>query len=268
MRRKMGKIAGLPVMMVGAVLLFASQANADARVDIGNVSGAKGSTVPLDVILVGSTGEEIAASQNDITYTANARIPGFFDDDAGGVIPDCAVNSTIRKNDTQFAFLPADCATGTGPNDVDTSACTAVRALVLSLANTFPIAGTDSETGTRIYTCNVAIGAAATGVNALTCSNEGASDPDGGAIATTCTSGSVTVVDATATATATSTPPPATPTNTSAVTNTPVNTATRTRGAGDNDDDGCQVVAPVSSHTGWLLFAPAALLLWSRRRSR
>ena len=31
--------------------------------------------------------------------------------------------------------------------------------------------------------------------------------------------------------------------------------------AADDDDDGCQAAAPVSSHTGWLLFAPAALLL-------
>ena len=267
MRRKMGKFAGLPVVMLGAVLFFAGQAYADADIDLVDTEGAPGAVVPLDAILVGSVGELIAGTQNDITFVANAEIAGRWNDDDGIVEPDCDVNSSIRKNDTQFAFLPAECATGTSPEDVNTDNCTGVRALVLSLSNTNPIDGTDPP-GVRIYTCNVTLGSGATGTVTVPCSNSGASNPDGDPITATCQNGLIEIVTATETPTATVPPATSTPTNTSAVTNTPVNTATRTRGPSDEDDDGCQAAAPVSSHTGWLLFAPAAILLWSRRRSR
>jgi hypothetical protein len=94
--------------------------------------------------------------------------------------PDCRVNPAIRKRSTTFSFLPPGCSAGT--------TCTAVRALVLDLANTDPIAP-----GAELYTCIVAIAAEASGTFPLDCSFSLTSPPEGGDPPTPCTSGTITV---------------------------------------------------------------------------
>lgn len=268
MRRTMGKLAGLPVVMLGAVLFFAGQANA-AQILVGGVNGtvrgAPGSQVAVEIRLgtQGAGAEEVAGTQNDITFD-----PAIVSVAAASA---CVINPAISDRAAGCEDDP-----NSGPckqlnralDDVEGGK--RFRGLILSLANTTAI---PQDTVLYVCTFTIAENAALGTTVPLACSNEGASDPDGGAIATTCVSGQIVVaVDNTATPTATATvPPTTTPTNTRGETAAPP-TATRTNTlrppTGDTDDDGCQVVAPVSSHMGWLLFAPAALLLWSRRRSR
>lgn len=260
MRRKMGKLAGLPVMVVGAALFFASQANA-VVLTVESKDAAPGSQVAINVILATSQGEEVAGTQNDITFD-----PAVVSVAAASA---CVINPAISDRAAGCEDDP-----NSGPckqlnralDDVEGGK--RFRGLILSLANTTTI-----PDGV-LYTCTfqVAQDAEIGAVFPLACSNEGASDPDGAAITTSCVSGQVRVVSgASPTPTATVVPPTATPTNTSNVTQPPA-TATRTNtrpsGGGSDDDDGCQVTGPASSHMGWLLFAPAAMLLWSRRRSR
>jgi len=236
---------------------------AEATIVIGMAVGAQGDFVPFDVTL--QTGVEVGGTQNDITFPPEAPIAA---DEHGQ--PMCAVNPDINKNGTSFAFQPPGCTVGTS--------CTAVRALVLALSNVDPIAN-----GAVLYTCTVAIGAeVADGTFPLTCSNAGASDPDGGALVTNCVNGSVVVgVQPTATSTVTasntpgsptptSTPPPPTFTVTPLTppgTNTPVRTPTRVN-LHFRDSDSCQIVAAAASQPAWILLVPAALLLNLRRRRR
>ena len=161
----------LAVLTAATGLLLAAQAQA-VVIQVGSVSGAAGSTQSLSVTL-SSQGSMVAGTQNDIDFEAAAPI------NAVSGSPDCAVNPAINKGATAFSFLPSGCS-GT--------ACTGVRALVLSFSNTTAI-----PDGSVLYTCNIAIGASASGTLPLTCANAGASDPDGNALTTTCTNGSVTV---------------------------------------------------------------------------
>ncbi|HSP96128.1 MAG TPA: hypothetical protein VL049_02635 [Candidatus Dormibacteraeota bacterium] len=232
-------------------------------VGIGTATGNAGDTVGVDVSL--TTDASIAGTQNDIAFAAPIAIAAK----ANGK-PNCAVNEAIDKGGTSFAFQPSGCTAGTD--------CTGVRALVLALDNVAPI-----PTGSVLYTCQVAIaGGATSGDQPLTCSNSGASDPDGNAVTATCTNGKVTVSTGgggTPTETPTETPEVSTPTNTPSTpartaTNTTVPTSTKkptnTPGGGgrSNDDDGCNIVAPAQSSAAWMLLLPAAALLWLRRRSR
>lgn len=267
MRRKLGKMAGLPVVL-GMALLFASQANA-ARIDVRGDSAGPGQQVVVDVVLVTSQGEEVAGTQNDITFD-----PAVV---SVAAVSACVINPAISDRAAGCEDDP-----NSGPckqlnralDDVEGGK--RFRGLVLSLSNTTTINDPAGDDEVVLYSCTFQVAQDATlgSTFPLTCSNQGASDPEGGAIDTTCTSGSITVANpATATPTATTaTPATSTPTQGENPTTPPVATATRTNtrpsGGGSEDDDGCQVVAPASSHMSWLLFAPAALLLWSRRRSR
>jgi MYXO-CTERM domain-containing protein len=229
----------------------------DATIVIGSIVGAAGDTRSLEVTL--DTEVEVAGTQNDITFPAGV---GVIANNNGR--PTCAVNPDIEKGGTSFAFQPSGCTPGTD--------CTGIRSLVLALDNVDPI-----PDGSLLYACQVSIGTGvANGTYDLTCTNAGASDPDGGAVPTDCIDGELFVgVDPTATVTPTATPtitteptPTDTPTATTpSPTNTPSPLPTRTRKPGGNDDDGCQVVAPAESSTGaWLLLLPAALLFRRRRR--
>jgi MYXO-CTERM domain-containing protein len=230
----------------------------DATIIVGSASGEAGATVDVSVSL--ETGTDVAGTQNDIAFAAPIAIAAKSNGK-----PDCAVNPEIDKGGTSFAFQPAGCTVG--------ETCTGIRSLVLALDNVAPI-----PTGSTMYTCKVTIAEnAEDGSYPLTCSNPGASDPDGGALLAECTDGSVTVGGPiTDTPTATPTETPTTPAgNTPTATNTapPTNTATATRtntisGGGGFDDDGCSVVAPAQTSNGWLLLLPAAALLWLRRRSK
>ncbi len=225
----------------------------DADIIVGDGSGAAGATVQVPTSL--DAGTVVAGTENVIGFAAPLSIVAK----ANGK-PDCAVNPDIDKGGTAFAFQPSGCTAGT---------CTGVKALVLALDNVAPILD-----GVVMYNCNVAIAAdAAAGDYPLTCSAPGASDPNGGALLASCTSGTITVTGGDEpTPTPTETPiVEITPTNTAAPTSTntiSIPTNTPIGGGGGNDDDGCAVVAPAQSSNGWMLLLPAAALLWVRRRTR
>jgi hypothetical protein len=144
-----------------------------ASIIVGNATGEPGATTSFDVSL--ETDASIAGVQVDIAYDPAAAIAAREDGK-----PDCSVNAEIGKDDTTFGFLPSGCTPGTD--------CTAVRAIVLSLDNLDPI-----PSGSRLFTCTVAIAADATGAYPLTCSNAGAGNTDGDRVGADCTSGEVTV---------------------------------------------------------------------------
>jgi MYXO-CTERM domain-containing protein len=148
-------------------------------------------------------------------------------------VPDCTVNSAIKKEATAFAFLPPDCA-GT--------ACTGVRVIVFSLQSPNRLI----PDGALLYTCpvNIAVGTP-NGDYPLTISNVVLSfpSPPGGQVpGATGLDGVISVGVPTPTPTNTTTPtntqvpsptntaPPIdTPTSTPVVSATPSATQTRTR---------------------------------------
>ena len=163
-------------------------------VDVGSASGAAGQQVTFAVSL-STAGAIVAGVQDDIAFDSiNTPIAAT----AAGR-PDCAVNPSIGKEATAFAFQPPGC-TGT--------ACTAFRALVLSFGNVDPI-----PDGSVLYTCKVNISpGAAAGSYPLIVSNVGMSTPDGQAIASTGTDGAI-IVGGGPSPTPTATPAPVGPTN-------------------------------------------------------
>src|SRR5512143_840556 len=201
----------IAAIAAGATLALAASAQA-VIITIDDASGNAGDTVPVTVTL-NTEGASVAGTQNDITFGAGSGVAVAA---KGNGKPNCAVNDAIDKGGTSFAFQPSGCTAGTD--------CTGVRALVLALDNVAPI-----PTGSVLYTCQVAIASdAADGDHPLTCSNSGASDPDGNAVTATCTNGKVTVGGGgggTPTETPTETPVVSTPTNTPS---TPARTATNT----------------------------------------
>jgi MYXO-CTERM domain-containing protein len=216
---------------------------------IGSASGNIGDTVSIDVTLeLPLLGTMVAGTENTITFSGGigAAISIVMKEDGS---PDCTVNEAINKN-LSDAFQPPNCSG---------EECTGYKGIIISLENTDPIsAGV-------LYTCNVHINdTAADGQSyPLTCSNPGASTPDGDAIPTSCTDGSITVGGG------------GTPTATGGAVGTPTNTPT----AGTPPptiptfpiaefDDGCAVASPADSQAGWLVLLPVAALLWLRRRSR
>jgi MYXO-CTERM domain-containing protein len=249
----MSKSVFRAVALTAGGMLLAASAQA-VVINIQSATGTAGQTVTVGVNL-STEGAEVAGTQNDIGFAAPIGVAAR----ANGR-PDCTVNGDISKGGTSFAFQPPGCTAGTD--------CTGVRALVLALDNVDPI-----PSGSVMYTCQVEVDSEApNGDYPLTCTNPGASDPNGGALLAECTSGTVTVAGLEIpTETPTETPEVGTPTNTPAPTSTntiaPPPTNTRAPGGG-NDDDGCAVVAPAQASTGWLLLLPAAALLWLRRRSR
>jgi hypothetical protein len=156
---------------------FAPGAHGALRVGYG--SGSPGATVAVNVELDVEEGVEIVGLQNDLRFdpTQIAVSSRAFR------MPDCDVNSELAKEATVFSFQPPGC---------DPAAdCTGVRALVLSFDNFDPI-----PSGSRLYTCNVAIAADAQlgMVNALPCSNAAASSPDGMQIDIECADGEIAVL--------------------------------------------------------------------------
>jgi hypothetical protein len=144
------------------------------RIRVGTATAAAGGTATVNVALC-SGGNAIAGTQNDLSFDVKTPILSTTEG-----TPDCRVNPAIRKRSTTFSFLPPGCSPG--------ATCTAVRALVLDLANTDPI-----PAGAELYTCTVAIAADASGAFPLPCSGSLTSPPEGGDIATPCTPGTITV---------------------------------------------------------------------------
>ncbi len=247
----------------------------------GVTRGAGGSTAAAHANGTTATLQGVAGTQNDIAYDATAPILA-----TGGTcamtglcctsdadctttgdscaapskpVPACCVNPTIMKSGSSFAFEPPNC---TG------SACTGIRALILSTSNVAEI-----PTNSRLYSCAVTIPAsAALGTSyKLACSGAGSSDPTGVQLSTDCTDGAIVVGQPTATASPalpTATPTKGGPTATPGkATNTPTPRRTGIIPRA-NDDDACAIVSPAGSQAGWMLLLPAAMLLWVRRRSR
>lgn len=115
----------------------------EVHIAIGSAGGAAGAhvSIPVGLHLPGDPAAEVAAVQIDLVFdplTPVAVLPSGR--------PACAVNPDIQKEATAFAFQPPECVPG-----VD---CTAVRAVVLALGESPPIAG-DAE----LFACEVAIAA-------------------------------------------------------------------------------------------------------------
>ncbi|MBI3785777.1 MAG: hypothetical protein HY270_20480 [Deltaproteobacteria bacterium] len=120
---------------------------------IGSFSAAPGQVATIAVTLK-AQGQAIVGLQNEIEFDA-INTPILAKDDS---LPDCTVNAAINKPSTAFRFFPAGCSGAT---------CTKVRAVVVSLSNTDPIAD-----GSILYTCNVAVAAeAGAGEFPLVCAN-------------------------------------------------------------------------------------------------
>ncbi len=123
--------------------------------------GFAGDRVPVRTYLQ-SAGAVVVGTQNDITFDSR-NVPVAAQVDGR---PDCFVNPEIDKAAASFAFVPAGCS-GT--------ACTSVRAVVLSTANNDPI-----PDGSMLYTCFLDIAAAApAGKYPLSVSGVVLSDPLG-----------------------------------------------------------------------------------------
>ncbi len=238
-------------------------------ITIGSAEGLPGSTTSVDVTLTVAEGQTIVGTENVITFgtpggTAAALLQGASQ---GGVqLFGCVVNEEIDKGGTAFAFQPDGCTEGTD--------CASLKALVLALTNVTPI-----PDGSVMYTCEVAISADAEegATFPLACSEAGASDEEGGELRVDCVDGVVTVLsEPTPAPTATPVPtdeptveptePVATPT--SSVPSTPTSPPATNTPSRQIDDDGCAVVAPTQSSTGWAFLLPLAALLWLRRRQK
>jgi hypothetical protein len=147
------------------------------RLSIGRVSGPAGATVEVDVVLASVGNSEVAGTQNDLFFDSATPIRASETEPG---IPDCKVNLAIDKPATTFTFLPAGCSPG--------GTCTGVRALVLALDNTDPIAN-----GSRLYSCMIAIAANASGTFPLTCAMSIASPSEGMDVDAQCSEGAVVV---------------------------------------------------------------------------
>ncbi|MEO8602917.1 MAG: hypothetical protein ABI629_10100 [bacterium] len=145
-----------------------------ASILVGGATGEPGETISFEVKLDTNGSAMVAGTQNDIAFAPKAGIPPK----ANGK-PDCDVNPEIEKDGTSFAYQPSGCTPG--------ETCTGIRALVLALGNTDPIAD-----GAVLFTCKIALAADASGDYPLTCSNPGAGDPDGDRLGVDCANGTIT----------------------------------------------------------------------------
>lgn len=128
---------------------------------LDKVSGAPGQAVSFSATLR-TGGATVAGAQNDIQFDP-VNTP-LASKSAGK--PQCAVNPAIGKNATAFTLRPNKCSG---------RACTGMRALVLSVTDTWPIAD-----GSVLYTCTVRIPSTAQpGTYPLAISAVAMSTPDG-----------------------------------------------------------------------------------------
>lgn len=129
-RRLLGvAVTGLPFLACVRPVLSQS-------LTVGLACGAAGTSVWFDVTF-DPQGDSIGAVQNDITFNST-----------NAPITTCTKNTELASKDLSLSFLPSGCAG---------SACTTVRAIVLSLSNTDAIL-----TPMVLYRCRVDIPANAT----------------------------------------------------------------------------------------------------------
>jgi hypothetical protein len=231
-------------------VLVGGAAGAQVTVGPGNQTGQPGQQVEF---AFGYTGTNVSAFGFNIIYDA-ATAP---------YEPVLMAGTTDQ----------IDCARDTGeplPNiDLPPLVFVLSGKIAVSLGDlTFPIAaiGRDGV----VARCKFQIkSSAAPGTYPLVCDTAPgqttAADPVGNELQVTCQDGQLLIPTVPPTSTITPTPPVPTATSTATITNTPLPTNTRPPGGGD-EDDGCQIGAPGSSGSAWMLFVPAALLVWLRRR--
>ena len=111
--------------------------SSSTTIDVSDAEAAPGGDAMITVSLHSAT-PTVVAAQNRIDFSSPLRIAANAEGN-----PDCFVNPTVNKPATNFRFLPAQCV-GT--------ACTAVRAVVLSFDGPTPIAN-----GSILYTCRVVV---------------------------------------------------------------------------------------------------------------
>jgi hypothetical protein len=143
---------------------------AAATVKVGEASGIPGQTTSVGVTL-DTGGLAVAGLQMNITFSPFTPI-------AAGIAstPDCTVNPSINKNLSGFAFVDK----------------TTISAVVAGF-NLDPI-----PDGALLFNCTVAIDLTAPfDVYPLDCSNPLAADPTGSVVPSTCTAGTVTVMNPT-----------------------------------------------------------------------
>lgn len=248
-------MVGPPV--VGTPTATPTEVAGGTTIHVGSVTGNVGQA-DLTFTTSLETDALVAGTQNDITFSGGLGAAITIPAKATGGRPDCT--ALVKTDGSQFAFQPPGCTGET---------CTGIRAIIISFNDLEPI-----PTGTDLYTCKITINSGEDGDTfPLSCSGEGASDPDGGALPTSCTDGEVTIGGG-------DTPTPtASPTATTSVvgtaTITPTGGATATRTVSvvptapfTTCDDSCAITSPADAQTGWLLLLPAAMLIWLRRRSR
>ncbi len=257
MRNLVRRISSRSACGAAAALLIGVGGIAQAQViDIGDVSGAAGSTVQIPVSWDNGSADDASGLTVDIAFAAANSIDPTS---ATPPKPNCTLAENVRavKTASGFSYRPPQCTVG------DT--CTIARAGIIDFGD---FNATPVPEG-QIYTCSFTIpaGASPTDTFEFTIMNASYIIPDGTETDVTdgSSGGTVSVsTEPTATSTPEETATPE-PTNTS-----PLPTATNTKvpSTGNDEDDGCQVVAPANSSAAWLLMIPAAVLLWQRRRSR
>jgi hypothetical protein len=151
-------------------------ATAAARLMVHGASGRPGETVLIRVALDITGGRQLAATQNDLHFD-----PVLLDFTASNGRPDCRTNPAIDKPGS-IAFQPPGCTPG-----ID---CTAIRALVISFADTAPILN-----GSLLYECRGRIAEGAMpGSYPVTTSYRLGSDPQGNPLELAATDGTVEVL--------------------------------------------------------------------------
>lgn len=134
----------LPVTGTSGVVTAAEAPHPVAEVRIGSATGMPGAIVPVELRLaVLDEAAALAGVQADFTFEPATPVAA-----RNNGTPDCVLGAAISQGVESFAFQPQGCTPG-----VD---CSGVRAIVLSLSDDEPI-----PDGALLYTCNIAIGAAA-----------------------------------------------------------------------------------------------------------
>jgi len=154
------------ILGVAALALIVGAMEARAvTLEVGSGSGAAGSTVAVQTTLR-SMGSDVKGVINELTVGAATPVSS------------CVVNPIFQSTGT-VSLLPESCQAG-----VD---CLTARAVLARFSN-------DSiPDGTELYSCEFKITEGATGDYPITCSNPEASDPNGGALAVTCSNGTISV---------------------------------------------------------------------------
>ncbi len=217
-------------------------------IEIGSATIPAGSQATVPVVLH-TNGASVVGVQNEIAFSGSALI---------GVTatgkPQCAVNPTIVKPNTSFAFVPPGCDYGQG-------ACTGVRAIVLSIDDVNPIA--DQSV---LYTCVIEVPpTASAGTFSLHASAVYVSDPSGQSLSAVAVDGSVAISAApTSKPSSTATP---TPTSKVDVTDGTGHPASGVGASPLATGGGCNI-APQSTGSGSALAAGGLLALVFRSRGR